>query len=176
MREPGKIKRRVKHRVDYRHRWPTQQTLIESRVSMDGPRSKRPWKSGVELLRRLKRRSSPEPGKSTHPYDTGVGEQGSGSGPSSSSNPTDDGLGCWKRVTHMPPNTPPLPAPPSPVYRNSLTSGTKRVTFSSITNCDAFRLRQSDCQVYQVQNTNASSTADGEPTGNKQPENAVEQI
>ncbi|KAI1742874.1 hypothetical protein F4680DRAFT_471785 [Xylaria scruposa] len=116
MRKSDKVKRRAKQRIDYRHRWPTQQTLIESRMSVDAPRSKRRWKSGVGLLRRLKRRSSPEPGKSTHPYDTGVGEQGSGSGLISSSNSTSEArgnnLGCWTMFTRTPPTPPPtLPSP-----------------------------------------------------------------
>ncbi|KAI0483708.1 hypothetical protein F4859DRAFT_512353 [Xylaria cf. heliscus] len=107
---------KAKHRVDYRHRWPTQQTLIESRMSVDTPRSKwRCEKSGVEWLRRLKSRSCPEPGKSTHPYDTGVGEQESDSGSSSTSASEvgGDGLQCWKLFTRIP-HTPPPPAPPSP--------------------------------------------------------------
>ncbi|KAI8952965.1 hypothetical protein F4801DRAFT_598831 [Xylaria longipes] len=116
MRKWGRVKRRVKHRVDYRHRWPTQQTLIESRVSVGPSIFKRRWKkSGIEWVRRLKRRSSPEPGKSTHPYDTGVGEQGSDSGSSSTStgDACGDGLGFWKLFTRMSP-TPPPPAPPLP--------------------------------------------------------------
>ncbi|KAI0453011.1 hypothetical protein F5B21DRAFT_505738 [Xylaria acuta] len=115
MRKRERVKRRVKHKVDYRYRWPTQQTLVESRVSVDPPRSTRRWKPGVGWLRRLKRRPSPEPGKSTHPYDTGVGEQGSDSGASSTSTSEawDGGLGCWKLFARMPP-TPPPPAPPSP--------------------------------------------------------------
>ncbi|KAI0864052.1 hypothetical protein F4860DRAFT_511423 [Xylaria cubensis] len=121
MRKPGKVKR-VKHKVDYRHRWPTQQTLIESRVSVDASRSKWRWQSGVELLRRLKRRSSPEPGKSTHPYDTGISRQGSGSdstsSPSSTSQAWGDGLGCWKMFTH-PPTPPPAAPSPAPIPKFS---------------------------------------------------------
>ncbi|KAI1758024.1 hypothetical protein F4782DRAFT_524720 [Xylaria castorea] len=116
MRKRERLRRRVKHRVDYRYRWPTQQTLIESRVSVNPPRSKRRWKPGVGLLRRLKRRSSPEPGKSTHPYDTGIGGQGSGSSPSpnSTSETWADSPRCWKMFTRMPPTPPPPPALPSP--------------------------------------------------------------
>ncbi|KAI0120760.1 hypothetical protein F4776DRAFT_665387 [Hypoxylon sp. NC0597] len=85
--------------VDYRHRWPTQQTLYESRELNGGepnnkPRSRR--QDGidhqVELIESRKQKQlsvstlfeSPEtvghtvargkPGKSTHPYDTGVSD------------------------------------------------------------------------------------------------------
>ncbi|OTB09404.1 hypothetical protein M426DRAFT_18050 [Hypoxylon sp. CI-4A] len=100
-------RKRVKPAVDYRHRWPTQQTLYESR-ELDGPEAESQTKSRrikaleavaqddidhqVQLIesRKLKRPSAStmseasyerrpsatkaKPGKSTHPYDTGVEE------------------------------------------------------------------------------------------------------
>ncbi|KAI0908850.1 hypothetical protein F4823DRAFT_597056, partial [Ustulina deusta] len=104
---------KVKPKVDYRYRWPTQQTLVESRVSLETPRLKWRWKFRVTgWLRRLKRRSSPEPGKSTHPYDTGLGERGShsGSGSSPISTLTQDGQRRRKLLSRMP-HTAPSPAP-----------------------------------------------------------------
>ncbi|KAI0428446.1 hypothetical protein F5Y09DRAFT_287279 [Xylaria sp. FL1042] len=101
---------KVKPKIDYRHRWPTQQTLVESRVSVGPSRFKRRWKLHVGWLRqRLKRRSSPKPGKSTHPYDTGLGESDSGSG-STSTSTTQDDQRCWRLFARTP-----HPASPSPV-------------------------------------------------------------
>ncbi|KAI0405152.1 hypothetical protein F4802DRAFT_204085 [Xylaria palmicola] len=113
MRKRGK----VKPRVDYRHRWPTQQTLIESRASLEAPTFEWQWRLRfrADWLRRLARRSSPEPGKSTHPYDTGVGGRESDSDPGSRSlSPVAD-PGCWRRLTC----TPRVPTPPPPVPKFS---------------------------------------------------------
>ncbi|KAI1446490.1 hypothetical protein F5Y02DRAFT_425552 [Annulohypoxylon stygium] len=84
--------------VDYRHRWPTQQTLYESRILGEDAPENRPLSRRddidhrAELIESRKRKQyststlseSPErhkpntknskPGRSTHPYDTGVGE------------------------------------------------------------------------------------------------------
>ncbi|XXG96243.1 hypothetical protein Hte_002524 [Hypoxylon texense] len=90
--------------VDYRYRWPTQQTIYESRVLKGGEQKEKPKSRRVKALeqddidhqveliqaRKQKRPSDlslPEtsqihksvaadtkPGESTHPYDTGVGE------------------------------------------------------------------------------------------------------
>ncbi|KAI1211141.1 uncharacterized protein F4807DRAFT_466488 [Annulohypoxylon truncatum] len=91
--------------IDYRHRWPTQQTLYESRILDENASGSQPTSRRVKALeaqddidhhaelielRKRKRFStstlseSPQrqrfiptnakPGKSTHPYDTGVGE------------------------------------------------------------------------------------------------------
>ncbi|KAI1429713.1 hypothetical protein F5Y12DRAFT_709714 [Xylaria sp. FL1777] len=112
---------KVKPKVDYRHRWPTQQTLVESRVSLEHSRLGRRWKFHLGWLRRLKRRSSPGPGKSTHPYDTGLGEQGSDSGPGPGSrsvaSSTHNNQGCWKLISRIPHAT----SPPAPVPKVSLT-------------------------------------------------------
>ncbi|KAI1814255.1 hypothetical protein GGS20DRAFT_549186 [Poronia punctata] len=60
--------------IDYRHRWPTEHTLVESNQSFESQRSKHRHRSFISPLHRLRRRSyTTEPGKSTHPYDTGVG-------------------------------------------------------------------------------------------------------
>ncbi|KAI1407711.1 hypothetical protein F5Y13DRAFT_195059 [Hypoxylon sp. FL1857] len=95
-----KNSRKKKAVVDYRHRWPTQQTLYESREFSEGelgkPKSRRVKQDDIdhhmELIesRKQKRPSTStlfeypqatrsttaktKPGKSTHPYDTGVGE------------------------------------------------------------------------------------------------------
>ncbi|KAI1309223.1 hypothetical protein F5Y03DRAFT_393053 [Xylaria venustula] len=94
----GMTKRaKVKSKIDYRHRWPTQQTLVESRPARRTLGLKRRWdKLHAGWQRRLKRRSSREPGKSTHPYDTGLGEQRSDSGSASTptSASTEDGQRC----------------------------------------------------------------------------------
>ncbi|KAI0535466.1 hypothetical protein GGR58DRAFT_442751 [Xylaria digitata] len=109
---------KVKPKVDYRHRWPTTQTLVDSRVSLTTLRSKWRWKFRVGWLRRLGRKAPPGPGKSTHPYDTGIGE-GSGSGSGSRPTPTlnDDGQGCWKLFTRVPY----APSSPAPVPKLSQT-------------------------------------------------------
>ncbi|KAI1187974.1 hypothetical protein F5B17DRAFT_397279 [Nemania serpens] len=74
-----KKRAKKKPNVDYRYRWPTQQTLVESRASMETSTSERRWKSYIRQFRQLRRKSSPGPGKSTHPYDTGIGERESDS-------------------------------------------------------------------------------------------------
>ncbi|GAW13828.1 hypothetical protein ANO14919_032180 [Xylariales sp. No.14919] len=106
--------KKAKQKVDYRHRWPTQQTLVDSRASLPTLRFKWRWGFRVGWLRRLKRRSSPEPGKSTHPYDTGVGERGgdSGSGSGFASMVNEDGQGCLGLFSRMSqPPTSPAPVP-----------------------------------------------------------------
>ncbi|KAI0105021.1 hypothetical protein GGR51DRAFT_560624 [Nemania sp. FL0031] len=109
--EGGMTKKRGEKRpkVDYRHRWPTQQTLVESRISIKSRRIKRHWKLRVGWLNHLVRRASPEPGMSTHPYDTGVCWQGSGSRSTptltGTSSLTDDGGTCltmFTRSLHTP--------------------------------------------------------------------------
>ncbi|KAI1092023.1 hypothetical protein F5B19DRAFT_502659 [Rostrohypoxylon terebratum] len=92
-------KKKEKAIVDYRHRWPTQQTLYESRVFGGDTSKSRPISRRqddidrhAELIESRKRKQfststqseSPDrhkpilanskPGRSTHPYDTGVGE------------------------------------------------------------------------------------------------------
>ncbi|KAI0201609.1 hypothetical protein F4808DRAFT_424519 [Astrocystis sublimbata] len=116
MGKRDKSRRRRKPNVDYRHRWPTQQTLIESGVLVDSPRFKWRWKPSGRWLRRLGRSSSSEPGKSTHPYDTGVGAHESESEPSLRipSPAGDNDRRRWKpfaRVASAPP--PPAPTPAS---------------------------------------------------------------
>ncbi|KAI2633431.1 hypothetical protein GGS21DRAFT_134909 [Xylaria nigripes] len=79
---------------DYRDRWPTQQTLVESHVSQENSHCRRRWKFRLRSswLRCPKLRPSQEPGQSTHPYDTGVDERACDS--RSSSGPTcEDGDG-----------------------------------------------------------------------------------
>ncbi|KAI3324437.1 hypothetical protein HD806DRAFT_534739 [Xylariaceae sp. AK1471] len=104
----------VKANVDYRHRWPTTQTLVESQDSFQTIRSKRRWKSPAEWLQQLKRRESQEPGKSTHPYDTGVGEWENDSVSTSSITTVvlDDGQRWYKLFTRKAYTPSPLqPAP-----------------------------------------------------------------
>lgn len=76
MREK-RLKKSVRPNIDYHHRWPTTQTLVESQNSLDTVTSRRGWKLNprAEWLKLLeKTKGSPKPGKSTHPYDTGVDE------------------------------------------------------------------------------------------------------
>ncbi|KAI1131127.1 hypothetical protein F5Y10DRAFT_287880 [Nemania abortiva] len=93
---------KTKPNVDYRHRWPTQQTLVDSRVSMMTRRSRRRWKLHVGWSHWLKKTQNSEPGKSTHPYDTGVGGQESDSEsiPSSTSSPSRLCLTMFTRTQH----------------------------------------------------------------------------
>jgi hypothetical protein len=107
--------RRAKKDVDYRHRWPTQLTLVESHDSSQAPRFKRRKKFEALWLQRLKRTAHHEPGKSTHPYDTGVSEWGAGSGPTSRSasrtstiEVPDDGKRWWELFTRRPQTASPL--------------------------------------------------------------------
>ncbi|KAI0878660.1 hypothetical protein GGS24DRAFT_369522 [Hypoxylon argillaceum] len=95
---------KIKPRVDYRRRWPTQQTLVESRVSIKPGRPKRHWKFGAGWPWWLKKKPALEPGKSTHPYDTGVGEEESSSESSSESTSAlgDDDQSCLSMLTRMP--------------------------------------------------------------------------
>ncbi|KAI1164016.1 hypothetical protein F5B18DRAFT_651136 [Nemania serpens] len=98
-----KKRAKKKPNVDYRYRWPTQQTLVESQASMETSRSECRWNFSVRRLRLLRRKSSPGPGKSTHPYDTGVGERDSDSVSSSRSasataEARGDGQTCWKKL------------------------------------------------------------------------------
>ncbi|KAI1437083.1 hypothetical protein GGR50DRAFT_692579 [Xylaria sp. CBS 124048] len=69
-----------KANVDYRDRWPTQLTLIESRASLEKSRVNLRWGFGGQWLNR---KSSREPGKSTHPYDTAVEDPRNSLGPNS---------------------------------------------------------------------------------------------
>ncbi|KAI1112259.1 hypothetical protein F5Y14DRAFT_453236 [Nemania sp. NC0429] len=107
-----------KTNVDYRYRWPTQQTLVESRVSIQTSRSERRWKLCGRRLRLLRRKSSPGPGKSTHPYDTGIGERRESDSRSSSRSAftaaevRGDGRTRWKKLTRTSYTTSaPAPAP-----------------------------------------------------------------
>ncbi|KAI1196694.1 hypothetical protein F5X97DRAFT_304499 [Nemania serpens] len=98
-----KKRAKKKPNVDYRYRWPTQQTLVESRVSMETSRSECRWKFCARRLRQLRRMWSPGPGKSTHPYDTGIGEPESvwGSGSRSAFAAAEvrgDGRTGWKKL------------------------------------------------------------------------------
>ncbi|KAI0968110.1 hypothetical protein F4678DRAFT_202543 [Xylaria arbuscula] len=116
---------KVKSKIDYRRRWPTQQTLVESRPARRTFGLKRRWeKLHVGLKRRLKKRSSREPGKSTHPYDTGLGEQGNDSGSTSTptSASTEDGQRCWR----LPGRIPRSPSPPAPVPKIALIKAESR--------------------------------------------------
>ncbi|KAI1644593.1 uncharacterized protein F4817DRAFT_367366 [Daldinia loculata] len=80
-------RKREKAVVDYRHRWPTQQTLYESRELREGEAKDKPKSRRVKALEavsipllwinmKIEIRDSisanTKPGKSTHPYDTGV--------------------------------------------------------------------------------------------------------
>ncbi|KAI0811796.1 hypothetical protein GGR55DRAFT_88898 [Xylaria sp. FL0064] len=111
---------KVKSKIDYRHRWPTQQTLVESRISMGPSRFKWHWEelqAGWQR-QRLQRRASPKPGKSTHPYDTGLGESNSGSGSTSTSTVrTQDDQRRWRRFGRTPR---PASPPPAPIPKISL--------------------------------------------------------
>ncbi|KAI1276998.1 hypothetical protein F5Y07DRAFT_398888 [Xylaria sp. FL0933] len=107
---------KVKPKFDYRHRWPTQQTLVESRLSVGPSRFKWPWEELQAGWQRqwLQRRASPKPGKSTHPYDTGLGERNSRSGSTSTSTSTvttQDDQRRWGRFGRTPRPTSPSPAP-----------------------------------------------------------------
>ncbi|KAI1369742.1 hypothetical protein F5Y08DRAFT_334097 [Xylaria arbuscula] len=105
-----------KPNIDYRHRWPTQQTLVESRATLI-PRFKWRWKTRTRWLRRrLARRPAPKPpGKSTHPYDTGLGDSGdddSRSGSAVIGPPLTQGdQKCFKLFNRTPQAAP----PPTPV-------------------------------------------------------------
>lgn len=108
---------KVKSNVDYRLRWPTQQTLVESWISVESPISKWRHKLHTEWLPRLKKRSPSEPGKSTHPYDTGVVDRRSNSESSSRSSSTlvRDARRCWRlfaRAPHVPSSPVHTPKPP----------------------------------------------------------------
>ncbi|GAW26117.1 hypothetical protein SAMD00023353_2101310 [Rosellinia necatrix] len=96
-------KTKIRSKIDYRHRWPTQQTLVESRISVETPISKWREKLRAPGAFRFKKRWSPEPGKSTHPYDTGLCEQATDSSPSSSSSSASmlagDGNRCWDMIS-----------------------------------------------------------------------------
>ncbi|KAI1821465.1 hypothetical protein F4861DRAFT_541947 [Xylaria intraflava] len=76
-----------KTHIDYRHRWPTQQTLVESRESLETQKSGPRWKFRGSWPRWPKRRGCQEPGKSTHPYDTAISERGSEPGSGSRAMP-----------------------------------------------------------------------------------------
>ncbi|KAI8625902.1 hypothetical protein F5Y19DRAFT_478982 [Xylariaceae sp. FL1651] len=117
----GMKRRRVKAHVDYRHRWPTQQTLVDSQISFKRPRSKLRQKFKAVLRRRLKREAPHEPGKSTHPYDTGIIPRGrdSESASSTSSSTTirdpENGKKWWKLPNRKPRVPSPLPIPQVPL-------------------------------------------------------------
>ncbi|KAI1326757.1 hypothetical protein F5Y16DRAFT_373944 [Xylariaceae sp. FL0255] len=80
-------RQKPRYEPDYRERWPTQMTLVESCDSSE--HDQQTWRSKIsEFLQSLFRskpsRKPAKPGKSTHPYDTefshppGTGAEGSG--------------------------------------------------------------------------------------------------